>query len=148
MMPFICSGQELKNSAEDAKSKAPRPLAGLLGSKRRPETEKARPIAICALQKRTRHGCGHGCGAFFRCQDHRSVRTAGLTSAVCPQQNEEEGSNPLFGLIGGTRKMKSGPPPGPKARSGTQKLRGGNSENGTSRRGGLFGLGGALCSSA
>ena len=34
--------QELKNAAEDAKSKAPSPLASLLGSKRRPEAEKVR----------------------------------------------------------------------------------------------------------
>ncbi len=48
-MPSICLAQELKNSAEDAKSKTPRPLAGLLGSKRKPETE-ARSAHLCPAQ--------------------------------------------------------------------------------------------------
>ena len=57
-MTSICSAQELRKSAEDAKSETPRPLAALLGSKRKPETEKARPDASCAPLKRRLHGCG------------------------------------------------------------------------------------------
>ena len=50
-MLSTCCAQELKNSAEGAKSKAPRPLAALLGSKRAPDTGKARPDGITCTKQ-------------------------------------------------------------------------------------------------
>ena len=73
-----------------------------------------------------------------------------VTELLCCQDETAKASKPLFGLIGGTRKVRAGssPPAAPqprKARSGTQKLRGGTGtdDDGPPKpRGGLFGLGG------
>lgn len=42
LMPPLCCVQEVQDAAGDARSKAPKPLAALFGSKRSQEVEEAR----------------------------------------------------------------------------------------------------------